>query len=96
MNKRERLEKIKRFRKPFDGQVAVKTVDWLITELEAAWEQNRVMREALERIGGELEDISGHDEMGSTAQYLLSVLHGETRPMRDFARTALEKVKDDE
>lgn len=39
----------------------------------------------LERIEGELNDLLSHDEMGGTARYLLGVLHGETRTMRECA-----------
>jgi hypothetical protein len=50
-----------------------------------AWNQRTDRdREALGRIRTELEDLVTHDEMGGTARYLLSVLRGETTPMRDF------------
>ena len=52
---------------------------------------------AMDRIEEELTDLYNHDEMGGTARYLLSVLHGETRTMRECAgipKDATEGVED--
>ena len=49
-------------------------------------------REALERIEQELSDLLPHSEMGGTARYLLSVLHGETLTMRECARIPKDAI----
>jgi hypothetical protein len=49
----------------------------------AAWNQ-RTQGDALKRIEQELTDLQNHDEMGGTARYLLSVLHGNTSTMREL------------